>query len=179
MNQAKALSSSPPITGQSANIKRLYIGNLDETIDEYAIVKLFEPFGKITWIEVMVHWVGPKKGVSRGFCFLEFEKKQQSLAAINALHGKVIRGKKLVVSFAHMTPEQDEARKRGQASNSRPNSLSILRAQKLKHSSTDAKIQAIERKLSLLKKKGEENTTTTTTSTQQQENTSKSRYRPY
>lgn len=47
-------------------------------MNRYAIVKLFEPFGKITWIEVMVHWVGPKKGVSRGFCFLEFEKKQVS-----------------------------------------------------------------------------------------------------
>ncbi|CAO3645852.1 unnamed protein product [Mucor hiemalis] len=174
MHKAKP-SPSLTITGQSANIKRLYIGNLDETIDEYAIVKLFEPFGKITSIEVMVHWVGPKKGLPRGFCFLEFEKKEQSLKAINALHGKVLRGKSLVVSFAHMTPEQDEARKRGQASNSRPNSLSILRGQKLKHSSTDAKIQAIERKLSLLKKQQDNNNTTSI----QQQNTSKSRYRPY
>lgn len=24
----------------------------------------------------MVHWVGPKKGLSRGYCFLEYEKKE-------------------------------------------------------------------------------------------------------
>jgi RNA recognition motif-containing protein len=48
--------------------------------NRYAIVKLFEPFGKITSIEVMVHWTGPKKGIPRGFCFLEFEKKEVSNA---------------------------------------------------------------------------------------------------
>lgn len=24
----------------------------------------------------MVHWVGPKKGLPRGYCFLEYEKKE-------------------------------------------------------------------------------------------------------
>ncbi|KAG2205036.1 hypothetical protein INT46_010052 [Mucor plumbeus] len=135
---------------KTANTKRLYIGNLDESINEYAIIRLFEPFGKITFIEVMVHWTGEKKGHSRGYCFLEFETKEQALKAISELHGKTIKGKPLVVSFAHMTPEQDEAKKRGQALH-KPTTLSLLKGQRLKNSSTDAKIRAIEKKLNSLK----------------------------
>ncbi|KAK4522060.1 NAPDH-dependent diflavin reductase [Mucor velutinosus] len=139
-------------TTKSANTKRLYIGNLDESINEYAIIQLFKPFGKITFIEVMVHWTGEKKGRSRGFCFLEYETKEQALEAISNLHGKTIKGKSLVVSFAHMTPEQDEAKKRGQASHHKPTTLSLLKGQRLKNASTDAKIRAIEKKLDLLKR---------------------------
>jgi hypothetical protein len=42
----------------------------------YALLQLFKPFGKITFIEVMIHRIGPKKGLSRGFGFLEYEKKE-------------------------------------------------------------------------------------------------------
>ncbi|KAI8640727.1 hypothetical protein BD408DRAFT_419346 [Parasitella parasitica] len=136
---------------KSANTKRLYIGNLDKDINEYAIMQLFKPFGKITFIEVMMHWSGEKKGQPRGYCFLEFETKEQALEAISQLHGKTIKGKSLVVSFAHMTPEQDEAKKRGQASHNKPTTLSLLKGQRLKNSSMDARIKAIEKKLNSLK----------------------------
>ncbi|KAG2235150.1 hypothetical protein INT48_006531 [Thamnidium elegans] len=128
------MSTTP--TGSTVNTKRLYIGNLDQTIDEYTVVKIFEKFGKIKYIEVMIHRTGPKKGLSKGYCFLEYENKEQALTAINTLQGKMIKGKPLNVSFAHMTPEQDEAKKRGQASHhsGRPNLLSVLRGQKLKNS---------------------------------------------
>ncbi|KAG2192373.1 hypothetical protein INT47_001398 [Mucor saturninus] len=138
-----------------------------EIVHCYAIVKIFEKYGKITFIDNMVHWQGPKKGLPRGYCFLEYEKKENALTAINALHGKTMKGKSLVVSFAHMTPEQDDAKKRGFSG--RPNSLSILRGHKLKDSSTDAKILAIERKLKLLQKP-----TTDTTN-----NNNTNRYKPY
>lgn len=42
----------------------------------YTIVKLFEPFGKITYIDSLIHWSGPKKGLPRGYCFLEYETKE-------------------------------------------------------------------------------------------------------
>ncbi|RUS30649.1 hypothetical protein BC938DRAFT_479114 [Jimgerdemannia flammicorona] len=58
----------------SAN--RLYVGNLDPTIDEYAVVKLFEPFGKITYLDFMFHWHGTKRGQPRGYCFLEYSTKE-------------------------------------------------------------------------------------------------------
>ncbi|KAI8376614.1 hypothetical protein EDC96DRAFT_495160 [Choanephora cucurbitarum] len=131
--------------------KRLYIGNLDETVNEYAIMKLFQPFGKITYIEVMVHWTGIKKGLSRGYCFLEFETKDQALNAIQTMHGKTIRGRSLVVSFANIIPEQNQAKKRGQTLHKPTTTISLLKSQKMKHSSTDAKIKAIEEKLARLK----------------------------
>ncbi|KAI8079019.1 uncharacterized protein B0P05DRAFT_542073 [Gilbertella persicaria] len=163
------MSSSP-----NTSTKRLYIGNLDETVNEYAIMKLFQPFGKITFIEVMVHWTGIKKGQPRGYCFLEFETKQQASNAINAMHGKVMRGKSLVVSFAHMTPEHDQVKtKRAQISH-KPTTISLLKGQKMKNSSTDAKIKAIEAKLALLKQDQQ-----TSSSNHKSPSNTKERYKPY
>ncbi|KAG0163589.1 hypothetical protein DFQ28_011476 [Apophysomyces sp. BC1034] len=140
----------------SANTKRLYIGNLESTVDEYAIVKLFEPYGKITFLDYMFHWNGPKKGQPRGYCFLEYDRKEEALEAISALHGRIVKGRPLVVSFAHMTAGQEDVKgRRGQtATNSlnRPNAFTILRTQKMANASTDAKILAIERKLAMLEK---------------------------
>ncbi|OAD69414.1 hypothetical protein PHYBLDRAFT_116656 [Phycomyces blakesleeanus NRRL 1555(-)] len=70
--------------------------------NRYAVVKLFEPFGKITFLDYMFHWSGPKKGQPRGYCFLEYEKKEEALKAMSALHGRIVKGRPLVVSFAHM-----------------------------------------------------------------------------
>ncbi|KAI9492832.1 hypothetical protein BDB00DRAFT_826591 [Zychaea mexicana] len=138
----------------SSNTKRLYIGNLDSTVDEYAVVKLFEPHGKITFLDYMFHWNGPKKGQPRGYCFLEYEKKEAALNAISALHGRIVKGRPLVVSFAHMNTEQED--RRGQTSSgaqNRPNAFTILRTQRMANASTDARIQAIERKLATLQSK--------------------------
>ncbi|KAL0074916.1 hypothetical protein J3Q64DRAFT_1851002 [Phycomyces blakesleeanus] len=133
--------------------KRLYISNLDTAVDEYAVVKLFEPFGKITFLDYMFHWSGPKKGQPRGYCFLEYEKKEEALKAMSALHGRIVKGRPLVVSFAHMTNQEDSSSRRGQTSTNslhRPNTFTILRTQKMANASTDAKINAIERKLAML-----------------------------
>ncbi|KAG2223306.1 hypothetical protein INT45_008963 [Circinella minor] len=136
----------------SSNTKRLYIGNLEPSVDEYAIVKLFEPHGKITFLDYMFHWSGPKKGQPRGYCFLEYDKKQNALNAMSALHGKVVKGRPLVVRFAHQSSEHDERRnhKSSSLAANRPSSFAILRSQKMSNASTDAKIQAIERKLATL-----------------------------
>src|SRR4051794_38565300 len=58
------------LTGVSSLLQRLYIGNLDPTMDEYTVVKLFEPFGKITFLDFLFHWQGVKRGQPRGYCFL-------------------------------------------------------------------------------------------------------------
>jgi hypothetical protein len=42
----------------------------------YALVKLFEPFGKITLMDFLFHFSGPKRGQPRGYCFLEYSSKQ-------------------------------------------------------------------------------------------------------
>ncbi|KAI8391600.1 uncharacterized protein BYT42DRAFT_557425 [Radiomyces spectabilis] len=154
---AEPAQSRQTMASVSANTKpelcRIWLQTSIKMIIRYPIVKLFQPFGKITFLELMIHRTGPKKGQSRGFCFLEFAKKEDALRASAKLHGHVVKGRPLVVSFAHHTAEQDEQRGPGSATTAhRPNAFSILRTQKMANASTDAKIQAIERKLALLQK---------------------------
>ncbi|KAI9475421.1 MAG: hypothetical protein EXX96DRAFT_573250 [Benjaminiella poitrasii] len=163
-------------THKTIDMKKLYIGNLDDSVNEYMIMQLFKPFGKITYIEVVVHWTGVKKGLPRGYAFLEFETKEQALNAKNALHGKLLKGKPLVVSFAYTSEESDlnpNNRKSNQSfNNKKPTTISLIKGQPLKNSSTDAKIKAIESKLEALKNK---KTSSVSTKSGQQSN----RFKPY
>ncbi|KAM3578871.1 hypothetical protein VKS41_008665 [Umbelopsis sp. WA50703] len=153
MSQAKAKSSK--------DISRLYIGNLDPTIDEYALVRLFEPFGKITLLDFLFHWTGTKRGQPRGYCFLEYSTKQEALKAIDKMNNKMIKGRPLTVSFAIAAPTHEDSRK-GQTSSSsnRPNLLTVMKTQKMANASTDARILAIEKKLAALKGDKESSSTT-------------------
>ncbi|KXS13582.1 RNA-binding domain-containing protein [Gonapodya prolifera JEL478] len=80
--------------------KRLYIGNIDSSVAEYHIIKLFQPFGKITRIDYMWHKYGPHRGQPKGFCFLEYETHENAMNAIKSMDGKQVKGKHLVVSFS-------------------------------------------------------------------------------
>ncbi|CAO3680879.1 unnamed protein product [Rhizopus microsporus] len=158
----------------TTNTKIIHIGNLADVIDEYTILKLFEPFGKITYIDSLVHRTGPKKGQPKGYCFLEYEKKEQALKAINALHGKRIKNKSIVVSFAHTTMEQDNDHSRRKL----PSTPLLSNRQKLLHQKNmDAKIRAIEQKLQSLKKRSQadEDNTSKSRNSDHQSN----RYKPY
>ncbi|KAG9321149.1 hypothetical protein KVV02_007724 [Mortierella alpina] len=142
-------SSSPSQKASAVDEKRIYVGNLDPTIDEYTVLKLFSPFGKITKLDFMFHWHGPKKGTPRGYCFLEFEAESQAAAAVKQMNRKAIKLRQLSVSLANMAPpstDSDQGRKRTLDPN-RPTAFSLLKAGALKNASTDEKIKAMERKL--------------------------------
>ncbi|KAI8074412.1 hypothetical protein BC940DRAFT_288176 [Gongronella butleri] len=135
--------------------KKLYVGNFDTSIDEYALLKLFKPFGKIVQFEYMFHLHGPNKGTPRGYCFLEYGENKSSLEAISAMDGKMLRGRKLVVSFANKNPHANNDTPH---SSKRPPSLT-MRNQRVKQlGSTDAKIMAIEAKLARMQKTISEDT---------------------
>ncbi|KAG0364121.1 hypothetical protein BC939DRAFT_504116 [Gamsiella multidivaricata] len=135
---------------QPLDDKRIYVGNLDPAIDEYIVLKLFSPFGKITKLDFMFHWHGPKKGTPRGYCFLEFESAAQAAAAIKEMNRKAIKLRPLSVSLANMAPpsaDSEKGRKRMLDPN-RPTAFSLLKAGgALKNASTNEKIKAMERKL--------------------------------
>jgi RNA-binding protein 18 len=40
------------------------------------ILKLFSPFGKIAREDFFWHMQGEKRGVPRGYCFVEYEKRE-------------------------------------------------------------------------------------------------------
>ncbi|KAF9378406.1 hypothetical protein CPB97_009597 [Podila verticillata] len=128
---------------------RIYVGNLDPTIDEYTVLKLFTPFGKITKLDFMFHWHGPKKGTPRGYCFLEFETADQATKAVMQMNRKAIKLRPLNVSLANLAPpstDSEQGRKRT-LDPSRSSTFSILKAGALKNASTNDKIKAMERKL--------------------------------
>ncbi|KAF9952087.1 hypothetical protein BGZ72_006545 [Mortierella alpina] len=100
-------TSAPSQKTPALDEKRIYVGNLDPTIDEYTVLKLFSPFGKITKLDFMFHWHGPKKGTPRGYCFLEFEAASQAAAAVKQMNRKAIKLRQLSVSLANMTAIKD------------------------------------------------------------------------
>ncbi|CAO3611308.1 unnamed protein product [Cunninghamella echinulata] len=162
-------------------IKSLY-RQLDSSIDEYAVLKLCEPFGKIASLDYMFHLHGPKKGQPRGYCFIEYENKKDSLKAISALHGKRMKGRNLVVSTANKNNKMLEELNKQKSNQQRPSAFNLIRNQKMTNTTTtDAKIQAIEEKLAALKKNPSTTAATSSTTTKDSASSSSSthRFKPY
>uniref|UniRef100_A0A5F9CMB4 Probable RNA-binding protein 18 n=1 Tax=Oryctolagus cuniculus TaxID=9986 RepID=A0A5F9CMB4_RABIT len=80
---------------------RLWIGNLDPKITEYHLLKLLQRFGKVKQFDFLFHKSGALEGQPRGYCFVNFETKQEAEQAIQCLNGKLALSKKLVVRWAH------------------------------------------------------------------------------
>ncbi|CAG8689125.1 10397_t:CDS:2 [Racocetra persica] len=151
--------------------KRLYIGNLDPAIDEYTVVKLFEPYGKITHLDYLFHKSGPKRGQPRGYCFIEYSKKEEALKAMTAMHSKVIKNRSMIVTFAYAASENCDSKSIGglkkrssTTTSNRPTTISLLKSHQMVNVSTDAKIQALERKLAQMKQGQSSNSSSVKTS---------------
>lgn len=56
--------------------------------------------GGLKRCDYMWHTSGPNRGEPRGFAFVEFETREKAGKAQNALNGKVIAGRAMVVHFA-------------------------------------------------------------------------------
>ncbi|KAL1923336.1 uncharacterized protein VTP21DRAFT_8316 [Calcarisporiella thermophila] len=153
-------TSQSTSTTSKYNLNRLYIGNLDPSVDEFTIVKLFQPFGKITLLDFLFHNQGIKRGQSRGYCFIEYSKREEALQAIQTMNQKTVRGRNIVVSYAHSAAIQNSESNKSKkyiapstAQYKRPTTFSLLRNQNMINaSSTEAKIKALERKLNQLQK---------------------------
>nr|XP_049595176.1 probable RNA-binding protein 18 isoform X2 [Syngnathus scovelli] len=80
---------------------RLWIGNIDPKITEYHLVKLLEKFGHVKQFDFLFHKSGPLEGQPRGYCFVNFNTREEAERAIHCLNGKLALSKKLVVRWAH------------------------------------------------------------------------------
>jgi RNA recognition motif-containing protein len=74
----------------SAPTNRLYVGNLASSVDEYALIQLFQRFGKLTKLDFMYHKTGALKGKPRGYAFIELSTKEVSRAHLAA---QIVRAK--------------------------------------------------------------------------------------
>ncbi|XP_069745300.1 probable RNA-binding protein 18 isoform X2 [Narcine bancroftii] len=68
---------------------------------KYNLLKLLQKFGKVKQFDFLFHKSGPLEGQPRGYCFVNFETKEEAERAIQCLNGKLALAKKLVVRWAH------------------------------------------------------------------------------
>jgi cold-inducible RNA-binding protein len=76
---------------------KLYVGNLPYSFRDTDLQDAFGPFGEVTSANVAME---RDTGRSRGFGFVQMATPQQAQAAIDALNGKPIGGRGLVVNVA-------------------------------------------------------------------------------
>ncbi|MFA5239709.1 MAG: RNA-binding protein, partial [Phycisphaerae bacterium] len=75
----------------------LYVGNLLFDVTESEIKELFEPFGQVTEIRMIMDKF---TGKSKGFGFVEMPSKEEAEKAIEGLNGKDLRGRAMSVNEA-------------------------------------------------------------------------------
>ncbi|MDD5063362.1 MAG: RNA-binding protein [Phycisphaerae bacterium] len=75
----------------------LYVGNLLFDVTESELKELFEPFGQVTEIRMIMDKFS---GKSKGFGFIEMPSKEEALKAIEALNGKDMKGRAMTVNEA-------------------------------------------------------------------------------
>ena len=80
--------------------KRIFVGNLDMKVTEGHILKIFSKFGTVAQENFLWHHTGPRRGQPRGFCFVTMTTHSQAVAANDALSGRKLKGRDLVVNFA-------------------------------------------------------------------------------
>jgi len=88
----------------------LFIFHLPASVDDEMLYRLFEPFGSLQSVKVMVD---PQTGESRGFGFVQYYNIQDALHAINVMNGCPIESKHLKVTFKDsVVPQQHHGRNR-------------------------------------------------------------------
>ena len=83
----------------------LYVKNLDESLNDNDLHKMFAPFGRITSAKVMV-----EMGRSKGFGFVCFVSPEEAAKAINEMNGHVILNKPLYVNIYTQRTKTSERR---------------------------------------------------------------------
>ncbi|HEY6160201.1 MAG TPA: RNA-binding protein [Bacteroidia bacterium] len=76
---------------------KLFVKGLDESINEAILEGVFAQYGEVTSAKVIYDKITWE---SRGFGFVEFEKKEDALKAIEAMNGKELKGHVLEVKEA-------------------------------------------------------------------------------
>src|SRR5262249_6176370 len=75
----------------------IYVGNLEFTTTDYDLRQLFEPYGEVDAVRVIID---RDTGRSKGFGFVEMPDSTTAKAAIAGLQGKELAGRTLTVNEA-------------------------------------------------------------------------------
>lgn len=74
---------------------RIYVGNLDYTVNTDELRSMFEPFGEVSWAEIQTK---ARTGQSRGFGLVDMPNDQEAENAIENLNGREHQGRALTVN---------------------------------------------------------------------------------
>ncbi|KAF7297743.1 Single-stranded nucleic acid binding protein [Mycena kentingensis (nom. inval.)] len=143
-DSAVASSSKLP----TPQLDRLYVGNLHPSVDEYTLLQIFRKHGNVTKFDFLFHKTGLLKGKPRGYAFVEYGDKDDAQRAQTALNDKLLRGRKMVVTFAQNAPADalTPGKPRKMVTEAgRPTTLSMLKSGR--SGGTDDKIARMEAKL--------------------------------
>ncbi|KAM5531147.1 hypothetical protein V8D89_015168 [Ganoderma adspersum] len=151
-------ASSPSSAAQVRPLlkDRLYVGNLHPSVDEYTLLQAFSKFGKISKLDYLFHKSGPLRGKPRGYAFVEFSNKEDADKALTHANNKLLRGRKLVVTYANQAPFDPTSglsgagmkNRRAMSDVGKPTTLSLLKGAGTGRSdATGTKIARMEAKL--------------------------------
>ncbi|NOR53208.1 MAG: RNA-binding protein [Candidatus Aminicenantes bacterium] len=76
---------------------QIYVGNLTYGMTEDSLRELFEPFGEVTSAKIIKDRLTDR---SRGFGFVEMEKKDEAETAIQKIDGTEVEGRNMKVNLA-------------------------------------------------------------------------------
>ncbi len=85
----------------------IYVGNLPYSTDRDELRAVFEQYGEVSSARVVTD---RETGRSRGYGFVEMPNAEQAQAAIEALNGNEIGGRKAVVNEARPREERPPRR---------------------------------------------------------------------
>lgn len=80
---------------------KLFVKNISDDVNEMLLESIFRQYGDIVNTKIVYDRITWE---SKGFGFVEYEKKEDALKAIEALNGRELVGKKLVVMEAVEKP---------------------------------------------------------------------------
>jgi RNA recognition motif-containing protein len=81
----------------------IYVGNLSYSLTEEQLRALFVEFGEVSSVRVMTD---RESGRPKGFGFVEMPNNTEANAAIEALNGKEVLGRKMTVNEARPREER-------------------------------------------------------------------------
>ena len=75
----------------------IYVGNLDFKVSENDLKELFEEYGAVGSVKIIVDKFS---GRSKGFGFIEMDNQDEAVKAIEELNGKTLLTREVVVNEA-------------------------------------------------------------------------------
>jgi len=84
----------------ASDSKRLWVGNLHPSVTEGDLITFFSAIGKIYQINFLWHHTGPKRGLPRGYAFIEFFNSEDAKKSILLLNHRLLRGRKVIIKHS-------------------------------------------------------------------------------